>query len=546
MAERARRPEGRDAGAEWSQRRGNRSQERHIEHEQPTTTYIKRILCAQAQAERLAAKSATESDDARTLEQLLPPLTSSNAIDVQLYAFIAVILSNFVQIWYNRVTPDQQFVSEILQIIAHCTRGLEQRLRQVDLEALLLDELPQVLTEHVEVIRMAQRSNQPEPTPFQQRTRYHTLRPHLALSPVPIDAETSLLQHDNETAWCLLLVKQALPLLLPPEDLQNPCLEVLVSEIFSEMILRSGILGRASEPWLLWDGIAKLVRSPRPSAQRASSSSDQLEELGLLNPTTKERLPHSRSRWRLDTLTQASWLIVQGILTSYTMTRAAVVAVMQAASIPARPSRTSYATSAERLSAFTNANSKRAESPAEDLEKRPLISMSLWGCISELLLLEQRMPWLSGILSLLQWLTLCGPGKLCDTNSRLDRLMSSKIHQELLSANRLRSVLHAARNALFPGNSLAAPRIPPSDGEVIQIKRECVMAILDAIPGPIQAQFFASIDKGEMVEEIGAELDLLGDAHINKHLIVSMIELVVVRLFPELAEANSVGRQSVH
>lgn len=120
--------------------------------------------------------------------------------------------------------------------------------------------------------------------------------------------------------------------------------------------------------------------------------------------------------------------------------------------------------------------------------------------------------------------------------------MSFNIHQKFLSANWLPSVLQAARNALFPDNRLAAPRIPPSDDEVIQIRRECATAILDAIPSIVRTHFFATTDEDEMVRELEAELGLLGDAHINKHLIVSVIELLVVRLFPELVEGSSAGR----
>ena len=87
--------------------------------------------------------------DEQPLEDLLPPLTSSNEVDIQLYAIIAVILSQFVQTWYNRITPDGEFLNEIVQIIAHCTRGIEARLRHADLETLLLDELPSVLHAHL-------------------------------------------------------------------------------------------------------------------------------------------------------------------------------------------------------------------------------------------------------------------------------------------------------------------------------------------------------------------------------------------------------------
>lgn len=117
--------------------------------DEATTAYIKRVLCATSPEPASATTSTAHEPPTEPLDQLLPPLTSSNEVDVQLYAFIAVILNVFVQSWYNRITSDQEFVAWIVQIIAHCTRELEQRLRHVDLESLLLDELPELLTEHI-------------------------------------------------------------------------------------------------------------------------------------------------------------------------------------------------------------------------------------------------------------------------------------------------------------------------------------------------------------------------------------------------------------
>ena len=85
----------------------------------------------------------------RPIEELLPPLTSSNDVDLELYALIAVIIQEFVCSWYARITPDHTFVDEVIRIIAHCTRALEERLRKVDLEELLLDELPALVDAHL-------------------------------------------------------------------------------------------------------------------------------------------------------------------------------------------------------------------------------------------------------------------------------------------------------------------------------------------------------------------------------------------------------------
>lgn len=122
-------------------RRGARTPTADPVSDRVTTLLVRRILCPQ------------HLDKAKTapppLEDLLPPLTSRNDVDLQLYALIAIILREFVQNWYNKITPDETFVAEIVQIIAHITRTLEQRLRKVDLESLLFDEIPSLLEQHV-------------------------------------------------------------------------------------------------------------------------------------------------------------------------------------------------------------------------------------------------------------------------------------------------------------------------------------------------------------------------------------------------------------
>jgi hypothetical protein len=76
-------------------------------------------------------------------------LTSSNDVDLQLYALIAIVVKDLVQGWYGKVTPDQGFVEELVRIVAHCTRALEQRLRRVDLEVLIFDEVPELVENHI-------------------------------------------------------------------------------------------------------------------------------------------------------------------------------------------------------------------------------------------------------------------------------------------------------------------------------------------------------------------------------------------------------------
>lgn len=111
-----------------------------------TAAFIRRTLCSHDVLLRNGEKGGTMP---RPIDQLLPPLTSSNEVDLQLYGIISVIIKEFVQTWYSRITPDHVFINEVIQVIAHCTRALEQRLRNIDLESLLLDEIPGILEEHL-------------------------------------------------------------------------------------------------------------------------------------------------------------------------------------------------------------------------------------------------------------------------------------------------------------------------------------------------------------------------------------------------------------
>ncbi len=103
-----------------------------------TATLIRRVLCPNS-----------HGTEPRPLNELLPPLTSSNEVDLQLYAIIAIVVKDLVYSWYGKITPDQTFVEEVVRIIAHCTTQLEGRLREVDIESLILDEIPELIERHV-------------------------------------------------------------------------------------------------------------------------------------------------------------------------------------------------------------------------------------------------------------------------------------------------------------------------------------------------------------------------------------------------------------
>jgi hypothetical protein len=117
-----------------------------INSDEATVAFIKRTLCPHQLTDPEGSRARNIS---KPLSELLPPLTSSDQVDLQLYALISIIIKDFVQAWYSKITPDQEFTDQVVHIIAHCTRDLEQRIAAVDLEALVFDEIPELVDVHV-------------------------------------------------------------------------------------------------------------------------------------------------------------------------------------------------------------------------------------------------------------------------------------------------------------------------------------------------------------------------------------------------------------
>lgn len=118
--------------------------------------------------------------------------------------------------------------------------------------------------------------------------------------------------------------------------------------------------------------------------------------------------------------------------------------------------------------------------------------------------------------------------------------MALQIDEQLSRPSLLPSVLLAVRGALFPENAFPPTRAQPTSAEVAEIKRVCATAILQAVPAPVRCRFFATQDDDAMRRDVECTLDLFADSYINRHFVVSAVELLVVRLFPELT-AESVS-----
>lgn len=97
-------------------------------------------------------------------------------------------------------------------------------------------------------------------------------------------------------------------------------------------------------------------------------------------------------------------------------------------------------------------------------------------------------------------------------------------------------LLRTLRATLFPQNGLAPARQPPSNEEAKVIKQRCAATLLGLLPPTIACAFFATRDQADHLRQVEGLLDCLDDAYLNKHLIFAIVELIVLRLVPELGE----------
>lgn len=97
-------------------------------------------------------------------------------------------------------------------------------------------------------------------------------------------------------------------------------------------------------------------------------------------------------------------------------------------------------------------------------------------------------------------------------------------------------MLQQVRLIVFPNNSLGPPAPPPpSSEEKEHIKREAARAILAIMPEAAAKRYYDTTAEEKVLLQI--EEDLLNpfeNAYLNKHLAYGILELLLVRLIPEL------------
>lgn len=245
------------------------------------------------------------------------------------------------------------------------------------------------------------------PVHVDARQVYHSMFPLPPLSPVPHpdDEDSVEEQQRNEAAYRQLLVQAVLAVLLPTEDLENPCLTSLVGQIFSEMIIGNALANKAAQPWLLYEGIcilAKLLREKKARAAERLVGS----QAAVVDKASRRWSVHGFFLW-----------IINLCLFLISSIRLLAGAVAASSSLPPR----TPIPDAKGIEAIQSEETHPQDTARAAPITVPILNFRIWSCAGNLLELPSRMPWLNGFLSLAQHGAINGPGRLGGFNSTVDR-----------------------------------------------------------------------------------------------------------------------------
>lgn len=199
-------------------------------------------------------------------------------------------------------------------------------------------------------------------------------------------------------------------MLLPTEDLENSCLRTLVGDILADLIMGNEVSGKMCEGRFLWETVSKVLEAAghKESREAGKETGDRLKRFGLLSKEEpQDHAPKFRAR-----VSAWFWGFLHGVYLAYV----ALSFIATGLGVTSKPS-ASRSTPACPISHGNEA----PRLPGGATGKRPVLNYRVYGMISQLMDVPQRMPWLTGMLALMQYMILAGPGRLGDTDRNLDR-----------------------------------------------------------------------------------------------------------------------------
>lgn len=419
----------------------------------------------------------------------LPTLTSSDEVNIEIYALFGLICRQFVQTWYYKIVDDPAFIYDISSVLAHVVRQLEERVGQIDMYGFLLDELPMILDVHIQDIRMVRERYKSSLLPADTfEDAFHAIRPHPALS-----------SPENEKIFLQILSKGITVFLLDPANLNSPLATSFISSILCDIGLKNAV-EKLSEPWMLYEIITKVIGIFCPDSDAETESGKQI-------PKKDSHIPPG----------------IPGVVIhpSTVTTQAGVLytrIVRLCGSALARGGK---------LFAFLGSFASGEELSFEKT-RVPLVGTSIFSLLDTLFQLNVKKPLLPATLRVFSIPFAYGRiGMVCN------RVIDFYLHKFVGNEHTVSKIVRIARETLFPNFGPMGPgRVNPDAEEQAIIRAAAHEAIFKNTPETARVIFLGD-DAHKGIDEI---LDLFANKQVNKHLVYSLLDHIVATLAPELVE----------
>lgn len=226
-----------------------------------------------------------------SIKDYLPALTSSGTVDIELYCFIGLLFKNFINEWYFKITESDEFISEVVDVVAHITRNLETRVRKINMGDLLLDTIPFILENHRKFYTyclenldsqyiqcstmeeafddmnnhpaLSRRFQQREDRPDSHETGDYNLTLNDGYYSEAHSKTTTEVRKELEKNYLGLLAKGSLALLLPAEITESDMARLFIRSVMSNVVLRI-LTDTLSEPDIIYSMLIKTFKSMKP------------------------------------------------------------------------------------------------------------------------------------------------------------------------------------------------------------------------------------------------------------------------------------------
>ncbi|KAJ2826440.1 hypothetical protein IWW50_002358, partial [Coemansia erecta] len=196
---------------------------------------------------RIGSRAPTRASYAGSKPQFIK---SSAIVNASVQRLVTLIIRDFVEEWYEKVTDDKEFTAQVAGQLSQVTNEIEKRCRKVDWVQFVLFELPEIVHLHV---RDAQQCFARLGTVYVGRetsieAMLQSMQPHVALTQAA-DSELVYLRH---------LSHELLRVFMPPEAQSDEVVHHLLREILACAVLRN-VVDALADPSTLNEGIIQAV-----------------------------------------------------------------------------------------------------------------------------------------------------------------------------------------------------------------------------------------------------------------------------------------------